>query len=475
MKPAARRCGVFLALQAAILAPAASAPASQAVAAAIGPRPLPATFVSIETRSFPRPAEATCGGDRRIVHVHPPSGLAAALAHARPRTTILAAAGTYSESPGESTALEWHVPSVCLLASGGQVVLQAGAGQKYGISIAAGDAVLEGITVRGFQGSIALDAGRGRTLRRVTIERVRIERPTGDFRDGIVAYGDNRRLPGRPATVDGLLVLDASVSGTDLGISCNAGPCAHWWVEHTRVDGRSGGSGSSGADAFAVEDGRQIVVVDSSFARASADGIDTKARDVVVLRTRVLDVDRNGVKLWHGGDVLDTVLDGTGADAALVGDGPGRYRYAHVLVRRHDPGGSGYVGTWGYDRRLPVRLEIVNSIFAGNATGGFFAPVGSTVSIRGSVFGDPKAKLLEVSSGRRFAVSQLRSLERAGFGRGNIGADPRLVLSGPLRWSTRLGSPARDRGERIPDLRHDLYGRARSLGASPDSGPVESG
>lgn len=385
---------------------------------------------------------------------------------------IVASPGTYVENPGEPTAVDWRVSNVCLVAPRG-AILRAARGQKYGLAISASDAVVEGLTLRGFQGSVGLDAGEGQTLRRVTIERVHVERPAGPFRDGIVAYGDNRRRPGHPAAVDGLLVRDTTVSGTDIGISCNAGPCAHWWIEDTRVSARRA-SQSSGADAFAVEDGRQIVLVDSTLSGASADGIDTKADDVVVFGCRVLDVARNGVKLWHGGDVIDTVVDGTGADAALVGDGPGRYRYLHVLVRRHDPGGTGYVGTWGYDRRRPVRLEIVNSIFAGNASGGFFAVSGSRISIRHSVFGDAHAKLLELSDGRTFAASQLRPLERAGLGRGNVLGDPRLVLAGLLRWSTRPGSPARNLGEPVAGLTRDLYGRARSLGSGPDAGPVET-
>ena len=148
------------------------------------------------------------------------------------------------------------------------------------------------------------------------------------------------------------------------------------------VHNRHGGGGS-GADAFAVESGRQVAVVDSTFAGASADGIDVKGPDVVVFGARVLDVARNAVKLWRGGDVIDSVVDGSGADASLVGDAPARYRYLHVLVRRHDPGGTGYVGAWGYDDRRPgLRLEIVNSIFTENSSGGFFWPGSARVSIR---------------------------------------------------------------------------------------------
>ena len=91
------------------------------------------------------------------------------------------------------------------------MVLQAAPAQKYGIAISASDAVVEGVTLRGFTSSIGL---AGTTLRRITIERVRVEQPQGDFRDGIVAY------TGR---VDGLLLLDVSVAGADLGVSCNEG------------------------------------------------------------------------------------------------------------------------------------------------------------------------------------------------------------------------------------------------------------
>lgn len=456
---------------------AASCAAAEPVTASRGPRELPPTFVHLEVGSFPRPAAEACRDNRRLLRVRPPTGIARALAAARPGTTVLAAPGTYTESRGEPTALEWRTPNVCLRAEGGgEVVLRALPGQKYGIAIGGSDTVVEGITVRGFAGSIGLYAGEGRTQRRVTIEHVRVEQPRGEFRDGIVAYADNRSVPGRPPAVDGLLLLDVSISGADLGISCNAGPCAHWWVERTRVQARGGASESSGADAFAIEDGRQIAVVDATFAGASADGIDTKADDVVVFGARVLDVARNGIKLWRGGDVIDSVVDGSGADAALVGDGPGRYRYLHVLVRRHGrPDNPGYAGAWGYDRpHGAFRIEIVNAIFAENAGGGLFAPAGARLSVRHTIFGDTRGKLLDRSDGRSFDVPELEAFQRAGFGAGNVAADPLLVLSG-RRWSTRPQSPARDRGEPIPGLLRDLDGRPRALGAGPDAGPVESG
>lgn len=105
---------------------------------------------------------------------------------------------------------------------GPAVVLEAAEGQKYGLDLRADRAVLSGFVLRGFAGAVGMWGPEGHTQRGVTIENVRIELD-GDTRDGIVSFGDNRAVPGRPPTLDGLLLLDVSVAGADLGVSCNAG------------------------------------------------------------------------------------------------------------------------------------------------------------------------------------------------------------------------------------------------------------
>ena len=324
-----------------------------------GPRDL-STFVDLEIEAFPRLAAEACASHEHVIEVAPPGSISDALAAASAGTIIRVAPGTYVEQPAGATAITWETDDVCLLGQGGsgEVVIEAAPGQKYGIDLRASDAVLAGVTLRGFEAAVGLWGPAGSTQRAVTIEDLRIEDLRGALREGIVAYGDNREVPGRPPTVDGLLVLDVTVDGVDMGISCNAGPCAHWWIERTEVFGRQG-SESSGADAYAIEDGRQVVILDSTARGAAADGIDLKADDAVVLGAQVLDVGRNAIKLWRGGDVLDSVVDGSGADAALVGDGAGRYRYAHVLVTHHGaPGETGYVGWWAYDEPADIDLEI---------------------------------------------------------------------------------------------------------------------
>ncbi|MEZ5144339.1 MAG: choice-of-anchor Q domain-containing protein [Acidimicrobiales bacterium] len=447
----------------------------------VGPRPLPPTFVPLEVADFPRPADASCADNTRIVEVDDPSGLAETVRRAESGTTILVAPGTYrSDDEGDVRALVFDTPDVCLRSrtkpddpTRAPVVIEPSGGQTTGIAIRASRVVIEGVVVRGFQAGIGFDADAGTTLQGVTIQSVAVTELTGESRDGIVSYGDNREVSGSPPAVDGLLLLGVAVQGADLGISCNAGPCAHWWLERVSVTGRQV-SENSGADAFAIEEGRQIAVVDSRFERAAADGIDTKATDVVVLGARVTDVARNGIKLWSGGDVIDSVVNGSDADAALVGAGPARYRYVHVLVTRHGRDGDAYLGTWGYDKRRPVQLEIVNSIFADNAPGGFFVPPGSTVSIRHTIFDDPDAKLVDIGDDRSLGVADLDELVSMGWAADVVVADPRLVDPAAGDVSTAPGSPARDAAEPVAGLARDLVGGPRVVGAGPDIGPVES-
>lgn len=439
-----------------------SADDASAAPQARGPRALPPTFVSLEVASFPRPADESCADNTNIVDVAAGQSIADAIASAPSGSTVRVAAGTYTERPSEATALGWTTPNLCVRAAvPGTVVVQAGSQQAYGVSINAADAVLEGVTLRGFANGVGFDSGASN----VTVEGVRVEQMSGGFRNGIVAFG----------AFNGLLVLDSVVESADLGISCNTGPCSHWWIEGTTVVGRATGSGNSGADAFAIENGRQIAVVSSTLSVATGDGIDTKADDVVVYGARVLNVERNGVKLWRGGDVINTIISGTGADASLIGDAPGRYRYLHVVIANHDPGGTGYVGTWGYDAQTAgFQLEIVNSVIANSSSGGLFVPASASVSMRRTLLDTSSGKLLDLGPSQTFLRSELAAFESAGHGSGNLVGDPMFANPGSGDFSTAASSPTRDAAEIIADLAGDIDGNPRTRGDGPDIGAVES-
>jgi hypothetical protein len=97
--------------------------------------------------------------------------------------------------------------------------------------------------------------------------------------EGIVSYLDHSDTPSIPV-VDGLLLSNVNLSNMDMGVSCNSGPCEHWWLDRVTIRCRTAGNGNSGSDAFAIERGRQIVVTNSYVTGAEADGIDVKGTDV---------------------------------------------------------------------------------------------------------------------------------------------------------------------------------------------------
>jgi len=394
------------------------------------PPKVEATFVDLELDAFPRPPSESCA-DRPVTHsVAVGDSIAAALSSASSGDLIEVAPGTYTENAGEWFALEWSVDDLCLRVPDDHAVIEAAPGQNYGLRVTANDVAIEGLMFTGFRTGVALEAG---PLENIALERVVVDQMTGDFRDGIGVFGAG--TANKPA-VDGLLLLDVLVRDADLGVSCGEGPCDHIWLERVLIQNRSSADGS-GADAFAVESGRQVVIIDTTIEGAAADGIDIKGTDAVIQRTVVKNVQRNGIKLWQGGDVVNAVVDGSGADAALIGDGAGRYRYAHVLVTNHDPNGSGYVGTWGYDFGGDgMTVEFVNFVASGNSSGGFFVHDDATQTITTSWFeGD----------------------------------------QGPVDLNANYGADAlTDAGTIIDGLNTDLNGDPRNQGSAPDIGPTES-
>lgn len=438
-----------------------------------GPGPIPATAVALDVDAFPRPADEACADNPTVLTVDAGESIAAALDGAGSGTTVEVASGTYVERPDDWVALEVPTDDLCIRAQG-EVVLEAADEQGLGISLTGDGIVVDGLVLRGFEAGIGIDGREGETQRELTVQSVRIEELTGDFREGVVAFAEppDAETP----VLDGLLLLDVVVDGADLGVSCNVGPCEHVWVERTRVNGRAG-SEDSGADALAIEEGRQVVVVDTTVQGVAADGIDTKADEVVVFGAEVVDVGRNGIKLWRGGDVINTVIDGTGGDASLVGEEPGTYRYLHTLVAHHgDPDGTPYVGTWSYDvRSSDIVVEIVNTIFFENSPGGFFVPDGASLSVRNSIFeGGSAHRLFDIGDDEALTFAELAGFEAAGFGVGNQVGDPQFADADGRDFSTEASSPARDAAEAIDGLEVDFEGGPRVRGAAPDIGPVES-
>jgi hypothetical protein len=444
-----------------------------------GPRPLP-TIAKIDWRRFPSEERGGFGRSGTTIRVRPGrfGAVASALASASPGDTIVLAAGTYREGEeGEDAGLRIQKDGIVIRTERGARArfLPRSRAVKRGILIEASNVLVRGLDVEGFDLGIGLGKAQG-TVSNIILSEVRVlHRPGEAWTDGIIAWPDKRGARGEPV-VDGLLIRNVEVLGVALGISCNGGPCRNWWLENVRV--RSASGSGSGADAIAVEEGENIVVVGADVSGATADGIDLKASNVVVMNSRVHHIARNGVKLWDGGDIINTLVHHTGADASYVFE-KGRYRVLNSVMAFHNYKGSeSYNLTAGYEVQEPIEVDLVNSIFYKTSGGMYFAPQTALRVSHCLFFGMENHRVLEANSrGRRVTVATsgtVRTLERAGFGTGNLYADPLFV--DPVRGDFRLGegSPAVDSGVRsapFPDT--DLLGEARVKSGGPDLGPIE--
>jgi len=291
-----------------------------------------------------------------------------------------------------------------------------------------------------------------------------------------VVYHDNRRA-GRPAS-DGLLLRKVTVENASLGISCNSGPCVNWRLDKVTVTGR-GGDGS-GADAIAVEEGRNMVFYHVHVSGMAADGIDLKAKNVLVMGCYVHNLARNGVKLWHGGDIVNTVIHHTGADAAIVFEHAGHYRILNSVMAFHNyPGPSSYNLTASYDAHEKLKVELINSIFY-NTSGGMYFQDGTSVSVKNCLFHGMKNGDLLRAQVRGQEVELTRetgaaAFKKRGIGSGVILADPQFVNPAKGDFRLKRSSPAVNKGVMVPQMPPvDIAGGPRVKGGAPDIGALES-
>lgn len=356
-------------------------------------------IAGIDFDRFPRDRQSPYapGPGARTLRVRPgadssgtgeyPSPIEASRA-ARPGDVIYVADGEYALADDCDCALRLSTPGVTLAAENpGRVtfVPKPGETRSSGIEMAADDLFIDGFAVKGFGQAAVLLGWEGGTLKNAVIKRIVIEAGS----NGITALSSDSPRPLNRPLVSGLLIVDSVVTGTkstEVGVDCSSGPCADVRVSRLMVHLLPGtGDGSSGADAFAIEGGDNVVVEASEMTGAPADGVDLKSTRSAVVNTVVHDVRRNGVKLWKGGDVINTLVYNTGADASVVFEDPGRYRIIGSVIARHERGGEAYAATVAYDRNGPGSLEIVNSIFFDN--GGALWVAGQTdLKIRNSIF-----------------------------------------------------------------------------------------
>ena len=396
------------------------------------------------------------------------------LSMARGGDVILVEDGEYAIGEDEYEALLLATPDLTFAAvnPGGVVFTPASDTNAVGIAAAADNLVIDGFVLRGFR-SYGLYFGRLESPQQNLVLKHLVIEGGEDAIRSVVAPSTPHIQP----VIESLLLYDIWIDGaTNIGFNCGEGSCNDVRLEALRVT-LAGDSEGSGADAIAVESGANIVVFNAEVSGASADGLDFKTEDVAVVNVVVHDVGRNGIKLWHGGDIINALVYNTGADAAIVFDSGADYRILNSVVARHARPERAYAATAAYDHPgEPGHLQVINTIFYQN-TGALWVSPAFELDIRQSIFyGWPGAMVewrdVEVGS----EEDGYAAFDMLGAGCCNI-VDPLFVApdTGDYRLST--GSPAVDAGTVELDafVMFDLYGNPRIGGGGIDLGPIEMG
>jgi hypothetical protein len=426
-----------------------------------------------------------------------------ALDRASPGDKIVIHEGTYEEGNFD---VDFHaVPItksdlVVTNATDEEVIITPAGEFTYGVGITGDNVILNGVTIQGFRTQGIELGAENDTLQNVILSNITVIQPdpTADFpvNGGIGSTVVNS--DGAPTLNKILLENVVIANASEIGFGCNFGPCTNVRFNNVAVRNRNGGTESSGADCIAFEDGDNLVFFNVESTGCEADGLDLKADRVAVVNSYFHDIERNGLKLWRGGDVINTIVSHTGADASVIFDGPGEYRMVNSIVANHLEGTAGaYTMTVGFDTTCGegsaadnfccttlldpeecglITVELSNNVFL-NDSGPVFVPSGTGLNVRNNLFADfaDGEQVFEVREVD--ARLTLTAVESNGGGSSNLpyDTDPRFTDAADEDWSAAAGSPLIDGGiESDPYPTFDFNGDTRTQGPAPDLGPIEN-
>lgn len=416
-------------------------------------------------------------GDERA----PLASIERAAALAATGDVILVADGAYPVGVYEDSII-LNTPGVTLAAEhvGGAALTPISDDWAWlsAITARADNLVIDGFVIRDFRRGYGVYFGRlDSPQRNLVLRHLWIEGVEDAIRSAI-PEGE----PGAPV-VEGALLYDIAIRDALIGFNCGEGPCNSVRIEALSVDlsRETLTDVGSWGDGVAFERGDNVVVFNADVTGAGADGVDLKATRVAVANVHVHDVQRNGVKLWHGGDIINALVHNTGADAAIVLESGAKHRILNSAVARHAYGAQAYAGTVAYDRPdEPGSLSLINSIFYQNA-GAFWVSGAFALDVRATLFfgsgnGEELIWALPDTVTIGESAGSFAALEAAGGGCcGFEFIDPGFVDPDSGDYHLADGAFARDRGltdiDALPPF--DLLGHPRVAGAAIDLGPFE--
>ncbi len=390
--------------------------------------------------------------------------------------------GVYRLPPGSGIML--NRPGVTLFAEHiGGATLQADPNDSGNVIDASADnLILDGFIIRASSSGYGIYFGNlDRPQRNLVLKNLIIEGGEVALNSAITEGGAVNPQP----IIKGLLLNHVLIRNpTLIGFNCGQGPCNDLRLENLVVQMPHDATiDNSGADAVAVENGDNILVFNADVSGASADGLDFKATRVAAVNVRVHDIQRNGIKFWRGGDVVNALVYNTGADAAVVFDSASTYRLLHVIVARHEykNPGSAYAMTVTYDHPTePGKLSIQNSIFFQNS-GAIWVNGQYSLDVRNNIFfGSGNGQEFvwqrdpEITVGEQ--AEPVKALEDARGGCCNPGfVDPKFTNPDKGDYSLRADSSALNSGaaDLLDVVDFDLLGKPRAAGKAPDLGPIQ--
>ena len=284
--------------------------------------------------------------------------------------------------------------------------------------------------------------------------------------------------------VEDLLIKNVTMTDiTGIGLQCGdeQNKCAKdVLVQDVKVLGAENNEDDTGYDSLAMVESDNILVIDSTFTNAPGDGLDFKSTRVAVVNTIVGNPNRNGIKFWHEGEIINSIVYATGADAAVVfgSDKSGSvFRLVNSVVAQHllttpQAERHAYAITIGYDESKSYNVEIINNIFY-DMPGPIYINSQSSIDIRNNIF-------YKFIHDDRFLVygeddlDNIEELNQIEYADQNLYIDPMFKDTSLSDWTLLQTSPAIDTGARnnkIPDF--DINWKDRPIGSEVDIGPYE--
>ncbi len=272
--------------------------------------------------------------------------------NAQPNRTVCVLAGTYQEE------VQLSASDLSFMADGDVIVT------AFDIAEGVSNLVLDGFTVSGYEvwGISLLGNNFDITLTGLDI--------SGGEAGIHFTYGYSGESPeGGP--VANIELRDSIIHDTlYTAVDCTPGPCNDMVFADLEIFGAGlTDEGNFGADGIAVERGQNILVEDCYVHDNGGDGIDLNSRDVgdeipsvaIVRRNHVEHNLRNGIKLWHGGEIVNNLVVDNGETALVIEQGS-EYLIANNTFANTQQ--YGYLATLGYDELVgETVIGLYNNIF----------------------------------------------------------------------------------------------------------------